>query len=110
MANVAEISEQLFEKEVLQAKLPVLLDFFAPWCGPCRSLAPILEDIAKDKDYQGKIKILKINVDDNDKISKQFKVQSIPTLMLFKDGVILATISGVASKSKLIVFLKEHNI
>ena len=110
MANIAEISEQLFEKEVLKANLPVLLDFFAPWCGPCRSLAPILEDIAKDKDYQGKIKILKINVDNNENISKQYKVQSIPTLILFKDGEILATTSGAASKSKLIAFLKEHKI
>ncbi len=110
MANIAEISEILFEKEVLKSNLPVLLDFFAPWCGPCRSMAPILEDIAKDPDYKSKIKIVKINVDNNDKISKEYKVQSIPTLILFKDGAILATTSGAMSKSKLVAFLKEHNI
>lgn len=108
MSHVTEISEQLFEKEVLKSSIPVLVDFFAPWCGPCRALAPTLEELALDTDYVNKVKIVKINVDDNENIAKQYNVRSIPTLILFKNSEKLTTISGAQSKSELTKLLKEH--
>ncbi len=106
MAHLAEISEQSFDQEVLKAKIPVLVDFFAPWCGPCRSLTPVLEELAKD--YQDKIKFIKINADENQKISTEFNIRSIPALVLFNNGEMLATSLGAIPKSRLIAFLKEH--
>jgi len=110
MAYIAEISEQSFDKEVLKTDLPVLVDFFAPWCGPCRALAPVLEELAQDKSYHGKIKFLKINIDNNEAIATQYKISSIPTLMLFKQGEKLKTVSGMQSKSELTKLLREHII
>lgn len=106
MAYVAEISDDSFEQEVLKSDLPVLVDFWAPWCGPCRSLAPIFEQVAKD--FAGKIKFSKINVDENEKISNQYSIRSIPALLLFKKGELLATNLGAVSKSKLVAFLEDH--
>lgn len=108
MASVAEISEQLFETEVLNSELPVLLDFFAPWCGPCRALTPVLEELSKDQDYKDKVKILKINVDENTELAKKYNIRSIPTLILFKNGAQLTTVSGGKSKSELIKILREN--
>ena len=106
MAYVAEISDESFAQEVLKSELPVLVDFWAPWCGPCRSLAPIFEQVAKD--FAGKVKFSKINVDENEKISNQYSIRSIPALLLFKKGELLATNLGAVSKSKLVSFLEEH--
>lgn len=108
MASVAEISEKLFETEVLNSELPVLLDFFAPWCGPCRALAPVLEELSKDPDYKDKVKILKLNVDENAELAKKYNIRSIPTLILFKNGSQLTTVSGGKSKSELIKILREN--
>jgi len=96
-----------FEQEVLKSDLPVLLDFWAPWCGPCKMIAPILEDIAEL--YQGKVKICKMNIDENQQTPAKFGIRSIPTLLLFVGGDTKATSVGAVSKSDLIAFL-DNNI
>lgn len=84
MANVKEISDAEFEKKVLESKDPVLVDFWATWCGPCRMMAPVLDQMAEK--FSGKMEVLKLNVDDNPKFSSKFNIRSIPTMILFKEG------------------------
>ena len=96
---VAEFTDQKFETEVLKAAGPVLVDFWAPWCGPCRMIAPMIDDLSKE--YQGSITIGKINIDDNPETANQFGISSIPTLMLFKNGEIVDRFVGVPPKPRL---------
>lgn len=84
MSNVLDVTDATFESEVLQAEKPVLVDFWAPWCGPCRTIAPTVEQMAQK--YAGRAKVVKVNVDDNPRIAQQFQIMSIPTLMVFKNG------------------------
>ena len=88
-----------FEKEVLQSELPVLVDFYADWCGPCKMMAPIVEGLAQD--YDGKVKVGKLNIDDEMEIAQQYRVMSIPTFILFKDGKAVETSVGAMSKDEL---------
>ena len=106
MANVKEVTAQDFEAEVLQASEPVLVDFWAPWCGPCRVIAPILEEVARE--FEGKVRIAKVNVDDSPDIASQFGVRGIPTLILFKEGQIKGQMVGVNPKNNIVSLIQKN--
>lgn len=91
-----EITDATFDADVLKSSAPVLVDFWAPWCGPCRSMLPIVEELTQE--YDGKLKVMKMNVDENVDVPGKFNVMSIPTFLLFKDGKVAASIVGARSK------------
>ena len=102
--SVLTINEKSFESEVVNSELPVLIDFWAEWCGPCKEISPILDEI--NNEMHKKIKIVKVNIDDNPNIPNQYGVQSIPTLIIFKKGEIVGTKVGSCLKSDLISWIK----
>lgn len=106
MSNLTAVTDSSFEETVLQSKLPVLVDFWAEWCGPCKMLMPVLDSITSD--YEDKLKIVKLNVDENPETAPKFGVRGIPTLILFKDGNVVATKVGALTKAQLIAFLDEQ--
>ena len=105
-SSIHHVTDDSFEPDVLKSDVPVLLDYWAEWCGPCKSIAPILEEVAKD--YEGRLKIAKINVDENQATPAKFGIRGIPTLMLFKNGNVEATKVGALSKSQLTAFLDSN--
>ena len=104
--QIIHTSDDAFEQEVLQSQLPVLVDYWAEWCGPCKMIAPVLDDIATT--YEGKLTIAKLNIDDNQETPAKHGVRGIPTLMLFKNGNVEATKVGALSKSQLQAFLDAN--
>ena len=103
--SVVHVTESNFEEEVVNSDIPVLVDFWAEWCGPCKMIAPILDEIAKE--YGEKLKICKIDVDSNPDIAPKFGIRGIPTLIMFKDGNAESTKVGAVSKSQLVEFVDE---
>lgn len=103
--KITHISDSTFEQEVLQNDQPVLVDYWAEWCGPCKMIAPILDEIADE--YEGKLKITKLNIDDNPATPPKFGIRGIPTLMIFKGGDVAATKVGALSKSQLAAFIDQ---
>lgn len=106
MSEVTEVKEADFKEVVLDSELPVLVDFWAPWCGPCRMVAPVVEEIAQQ--YEGKIKVVKLNTDENPQIASQYGIRSIPTLMVFKDGEKKDMVVGAVPKTTLSNTLEKH--
>ncbi len=103
--SIKHVTDATFESDVLKSDLPVLVDYWAEWCGPCKMIAPILDEAASQ--YKGRVIIAKLNVDDNPESAAKFGIRGIPTLMLFKDGKAAATKVGAMSKSQLTAFLDE---
>ena len=104
--NIVHVTDSSFEQEVLGSDTPVLVDYWAEWCGPCKSIAPILDEIAKE--YSDKIRVAKLNIDDNPATPPKYGIRGIPTLMLFKGGNVEATKVGAVSKSQLAAFIDSN--
>lgn len=105
-ASVTPVTDASFQKDVLDSKLPVLVDFWAPWCGPCRMVAPVVDEIAEQ--YDGKVKVVKLNTDDNPKTASDYGIRSIPTLMIFKEGKRVDMVVGAVPKSTLAQTLEKY--
>lgn len=103
---ISNTSDSSFEQDVLKAEGPVLVDYWAEWCGPCKMIAPVLDEIARE--YQGRLKVCKLNIDQNQETPAKYGVRGIPTLMLFKNGSVEATKVGALSKSQLAAFLDSN--
>ncbi|WP_010248269.1 thioredoxin [Acetivibrio cellulolyticus] len=104
--NVTVITKDNFEQEVLKSEKAVLVDFWAPWCGPCRAVGPIVDELASE--YNGKAKISKLNVQDENELAAKFRVMSIPTIMIFKNGDVVEKVVGARSKSELSSLIDKH--
>lgn len=100
MSKPVHISDDTFDSEVIKSDIPVVVDFWAPWCGPCKMIAPILEEIASE--YDGKVKVAKVDVDSNTKIASQYKIMSIPSLLFFKEGNLVDQVVGALPKAQLV--------
>lgn len=106
MSAAASVTDSSFKQEVLESNIPVLVDFWAPWCGPCRMVAPVVEEIAQQ--YEGQLKVVKVNTDENPQIAGQYGIRSIPTLMIFKDGVKVDMVVGAVPKTTLANTLEKY--
>ncbi|XLQ11963.1 MAG: thioredoxin [cyanobacterium endosymbiont of Epithemia adnata isolate EadnSB Bon19] len=106
MSKPAEVTDEKFKDDVLNSDIPVLVDFWAPWCGPCRMVAPVVEEIAEQ--YEGQVKVVKLNTDDNPQIASQYGIRSIPTLMIFKEGQRVDMVVGAVPKTTLANTIEKY--
>lgn len=106
MSNVSDVTDVMFETEVLKSSIPVLVDFWAPWCGPCRAVAPVVDEIATE--YKGKLKVLKLNTDENPKTAQAYRISGIPCLVVFKNGQPVEQVVGAVPKSTLSSAVDKH--
>jgi thioredoxin 1 len=104
--SAVEVKDATFKEDVLDSEIPVLVDFWAPWCGPCRMVAPVVEEIAQQ--YEGKVKVVKLNTDDNPQVASQYGIRSIPTLMIFKGGQRVDMVVGAVPKTTLANTLEKY--
>lgn len=106
MAAAAQVTDSTFKQEVLESGIPVLVDFWAPWCGPCRMVAPVVDEIAAQ--FDGQIKVVKVNTDENPSVASQYGIRSIPTLMIFKGGQRVDMVVGAVPKTTLATAIEKH--
>jgi thioredoxin 1 len=106
MSAVTSVTDTSFEQEVLKAEVPVLVDFWAPWCGPCKAVAPVVEDLSKE--YEGRIKVVKLNTDENPKTAQAYTIRGIPSLYLFKSGQVVEQVVGAVPKATLATAINKH--
>jgi len=104
--HIHYVTDDTFEQEVLQSTQPTLVDYWADWCGPCKMISPILDEVAKE--YAGRLKVCKLNIDENQATPPKYGIRGIPTLMIFKNGIVEATKVGALSKSQLTAFIDSH--
>lgn len=106
MSGVANVTDNTFEQEVLKSEVPVLVDFWAPWCGPCKAVAPVVEDLSKE--FEGRLKVVKLNTDENPKTAQAYTIRGIPSLYIFKSGQVVEQVVGAVPKTALQTAINKH--
>ena len=106
MSSVLSVTDNNFEQEVIKSELPVLVDFWAPWCGPCKAVSPVIDDLSKE--FEGRLKVVKLNTDDNPKTAQAYSIKGIPSLFLFKGGQVVEQVVGAVPKSTLANAVNKH--